>query len=66
VKIRMPHCNATTYSKSISSIFEITAPNRQQPRSVGRGSPNQVVRMGVVKLVARALIEHVRIDPIGP
>ncbi len=27
--------------------------------------PNQIVRIGIVELKARALVQHVRVDPVG-
>jgi hypothetical protein len=34
--------------------------------SVRRVDPNQIVGIGVVELIARALVEYVRVDPVGP
>jgi hypothetical protein len=34
--------------------------------SLGTEDPNQVLRIGIVELVARALIQHVGINPVGP
>src|SRR3977135_866988 len=28
--------------------------------------PNQIARIGVIELEARTLVEHVRVDPVGP
>ena len=50
-------CGAT-FSKSISRILKFDD-------QFGWIDPNQIVRIGVVELIACALVEHVRVDPVG-
>src|SRR2546430_7226164 len=61
-------CNAT-FSKSISKGFEISGQTRGKvvdlQSSVRIDRSNQVARIGVVELVARALVQHVRVDAVG-
>src|SRR3954469_9070087 len=59
-------CSAT-FSKSISKVFEISGrcESRDLRSSVRIDRSNQVARIGIIELVARALVEHVRVDPIG-
>jgi hypothetical protein len=69
----MPHCNAVKFSKSISRVFEITARPKKRRRfcrlrltgSVRVGHADQIVRIDVIELIARTLVEQVGVDPVG-
>ena len=56
-------CDAK-FSKSIPACFEISR-ILSLTTSVRIDVPNQVVRIGIVELIARAFVEHIRIDPVG-
>ena len=46
-------------------IFEIYFVQICNCRSVRMDGPNQIVRIDVIELIARTLVEHVGVDPVG-
>jgi hypothetical protein len=45
-------------SKLICLVFGIGLRARRQ-------HPHQIMRVGVIELIARALVQHIRVDPVG-